>query len=136
MSYSDGPVLNYIVASHDFGAGAGTASIKAPSQFENGRIIEVGITNITEAFTSVTTAGQFLVGIAADTNKYCQLEVANGTGSGIGDTYNVRNDANAILDAYLVVSDLIGGQLEFTYVAPTGGTPAGIGSPYIAIRWF
>ena len=137
MSYSD-PLVNqtYQLASHDFGAGAGTNSFKAPAGFTRGRITDIGVGNITEAFTSVTTAGQVQLGDGTDVDKYAQLEVANGTGSGIGDTYNVRNDSNAIIEADILVSDLTGGQLEFTYVAPTGGTPAGIGEPNVTIDWF
>jgi hypothetical protein len=136
MSYADDPAFTYVLASHDFGAGAGTGSIKAPVGKTRGRILDIGITNITEAFTDDTTAAYFQVGDGTDVDKYCQLEVANGTGSGIGDTYNTRDDTDAIIEADIIVSDLTGGQLEFNYVAPTGGTPAGIGSPYIAVRWY
>lgn len=136
MSYSNPTVVTYQLAQHDFGAGAGTNSCKAPAGLENGRILDIGVGNITEAFTDDTTAAFVQVGDGTDVDKYCQLEVANGTGSAIGDTYNARDDVNAIIEADVLVSDLTGGQLEITYVAPTGGTPAGIGDAYITIAWY
>ncbi len=128
MSYSDGPVINYPFPAVDFGAGGGNFAIKAPKGFSNGTIIEVSVT-VTETFNAVTTAGFVRVGTSTDADAY--VELAMGTAAAT-DAYGTADDPDAILDP-LIPS---GTQVEVACVAPTGGTPAGIGTVNVAIQWY
>ena len=47
------------------------------------------------------------------------------------DTYNTQNDTDAIIEA-----DIDSTQIEVAFIAPTGGTPAGIGSAFVVVAWF
>jgi hypothetical protein len=80
-----------------------------------------------------TTKGMVRVGSGSDADKYAQLEIT--TAAGIGDSFNVRGDTDAIIESTILVSDLTSAQLELAYVAPTGGTPAGIASAFIVVAW-
>lgn len=133
MSYSNPIYTTYTFASHGFGAGAGTNSIRAPKGATVGRLIDVGITSVTVVFNAVTTKAMVRVGTGSDADKYAQLEIV--TGIDTGDSYNTRGDTDAIIESTILVSDLTSGQLEVSYVANTGGTPTGIAVPYIVVAW-
>ena len=127
-SYDNPLVITHQFASHDFGAGAGATSFKAPNGYTHGRIIDVGVIDITETFTATTTAAFVRVGTAADADAYAELAMATAAAT---DTFNTQDDTDAIIEA-----DIDDTQVEVTYVAPTGGTPAGIGRPYVVVAWF
>ena len=128
MSYSNPLCVTYKFASHDFGAGAGATSFKAPAGYTAGRLIDVGLMDITETFTNTTTPAYVRVGTASDADAYAQLDCGVAAAT---DCYNTKNDTDAIIDA-----DLDGSQIEVTFVAPTGGTPAGIASAFVVVEWF
>jgi len=138
MSYSSAGTIRHDLNQVDFGTlGTYTAdSIQAPSgeNITKGYIVEIGIRSITETFVGTTTDGIVQVGTAADPDAYCQLEIAAGTAA--TDSFNTRNDTDAIIEPDVLISDLINNQLEVTFVAATGGTPAGIATPYVDIYWF
>lgn len=135
MSYSQPDVVKYCFASFDFGAAAGdlTQGIKPPAGYENGRILDIGVEQITEAFAGTTKDAQVRVGTSAGDATYGLLNVPSGTS--IGDVANTRDDTNAIVEADIVVSDLTGAQLEVTLDEATG-TPTGIASAYVIIGWY
>ncbi len=126
-------VTHYGPAGVDFGTSgsSGAISFKGPAGMK-GILLDVGVANITEAFVGSTTDGQVLVGIDGTTNKYATLNVANGATSAIGDTFNTSDDTNAITDRELPADT----QVEITCVVGTGGTPAGIGTPYAVVGWY
>lgn len=128
MSYSNPIVVTYKFASHDFGAGAGASSFKAPAGYTSGRILDVGLMDITETFTNTTTPGYVRVGTTSDADAYCQLNCGVAAAT---DTYNTQNDTDAIIDA-----DVTNTQVEVAFIAPTGGTPAGIASAFVVVAWF
>jgi hypothetical protein len=128
MSYDNPSTVTFSFGAHDFGAGDGAKSFKLPKGYR-GRLIDVGITNITEAFTNTTTAGFVRVGTDADADKYAQLNAGT---TGIGDTVNTVDDTDAIIDPDLPADT----QIEVALVAPTGGTPAGIGEAYVVVEIF
>ena len=128
MSYSTPTTVTYTFSAHDFGAGAGATAIKAPAGFENGRIIDVGVTDITETFTAVTTPAYVTLGTVANSLQYAVLNLNTAAAT---DAFNTQDDPDAITDA-----DVTNEQIEVSYIAPTGGTPAGIGTPYVVIDWF
>jgi len=134
MSYENPLVItHYGPAGVDFGTGgsAGAISFRGPNGME-GNLIDVGVCNITEAFVGTTTDGQVAVGTDADPDAYALLNVANGTSSEIGDTFNTTNDTDAIL-AVKIPADT---QIEIDCIVGTGGTPAGIGTPYAVVAWY
>lgn len=128
MSYSNPIVVTYKFASHDFGAGAGATSFKAPNGYTSGRILDVGLMDITETFTNTTTPGYVRVGTTGTAAAYAELDCGVAAAT---DTYNTQNDTGAITAA-----DITNTQVEVTFVAPTGGTPAGIGCAYVVVAWF
>lgn len=128
MAYPDLHVVTYKFASHDFGGGAGATSFKAPRGFSNGRILDVGLMDITETFTNTTTPAYVRVGTAGDADAYAQLDCGVAAAT---DTYNTQDDTDAIIEP-----DIGNSQIEVAFVAPTGGTPAGIASAYVVVGWY
>lgn len=126
MSYSNPTTVTYSVL-HDFGAGDDALAIKAPRGFSRGRIRDVGVM-VTETFTADTTAGYVRLGTAADPDAYAELNMGTAADT---DYYNTQDDTDAIISA-----DVTSTQIEVALVAPTGGTPAGIGTVNIVIDWF
>ena len=135
MSYNRLDVVKYDFAAFDFGAAGGdlTQGIKPPAGYERGRILDVGVEQITEAFAGTTKDAQVRVGTSSGDATYCLLNVPSGTA--IGDVANTRDDTNAIVEPGIVVSDLTGDQLEVTLDEATG-TPTGQASSYVIIGWF
>lgn len=134
MAYDNGnATTHYGPAGVDFGTGgsADAISFRGPAG-KKGRLIDVGVCNITEAFAGDTTDGQVQIGTDADNDAYALLNVAAGATSAIGDTFNTSNDTDAIIDANLPADT----QIEMTCVVGTGGTPAGIGTPYCVVIWY
>ena len=130
MGYDNGYTVTYTsTVVQDIGAGVGTAwSFKGPKG-KKGRLIDVGIRGITEAFTNDTTGAKINVGTTGDADAYASLDCAQ---AAITDTFNTVDDTDAIISAQLPADT----QIEVTHVAPTGGTPAGIGWPYVVVVWY
>lgn len=127
MSTYDNPsTVTFAFGAHDFGAGAGALSFKLPKG-KRGRLVDVGVFNITEAFTNTTTPAYVRVGTASDADAYAQLDCGT---AAISDTRNTVDDTDAIIDADLPADT----QIEVTFAAPTGGTPAGIGEAYVVVE--
>ena len=134
MSYENPLVItHYGPAAVDFGTGgsADALSFRGPVGMK-GNLIDVGVCNITEAFAGDTTDGQVAIGTDADNDANALLNVAAGATSAVGDTFNTSNDSDAILDVELDADT----QYEMTCVVGTGGTPAGIGTPYCVVAWY
>lgn len=127
MSYSNPTVVTYVKSAVDFGAGNSAYAIKAPKGYENGRILDVGVA-VSETFNQVTTPGYVRIGTTGDADAYAELNMAS---AAITDFYNTQDDTDAIINA-----DVTNTQLEVACIAPTGGTPAGIGDVHIVVAWF
>ena len=128
MAYENPSCVTFQFGSHDFGAGAGALSFKLPKG-KVGRLVDVGVTNITETFTATTTPAYFRVGTGADADAYAELNMSTAAAT---DTWNTVDDTNAIISSTLPADT----QIEVTMVAPTGGTPAGIGTPYVVVEFY
>lgn len=138
--YDDPKTISYNFGSHDFGAGAAAHAIPIPPGYKFARIKEVCVTPITETFNAVTTPAYVRIGTAADADKFAQLNMGVAAAT---DGYGTKDDPDAILPAGEFIdleragdSGVALAQLEVTFVAPTGGTPAGIGVPTIVVDWF
>lgn len=125
--YDSPHVVTYVLPAVDFGAGNSAHAIKAPNGYSNGRLLDVGVA-VTETFNQVTTPGYVRIGTATDADAYAELNMAAAAAT---DFYNTQDDTDAILEA-----DVDNTQLEVACIAPTGGTPAGIGSVHIVVAWF
>lgn len=126
MAYNNPDVITYSLGSHDFGAGGADLAIKAPKGYTQGRILDVGVA-VTETFTATTTPAYVRVGTGADPDAYVELNMGTAAAT---DYYNTADDTDAIINA-----DVTDTQLEVAFVAPTGGTPAGIGLVSITVAW-
>lgn len=123
----------------DFGAGNVASAIPKPYGMTFARIEEISV-SVSETFNQVTTPGYVRVGTASDADKFAEMNMG---AAAITDGYSTKDDTDAIKAAGLninLASDGDSGaalaQLEVTFVAPTGGTPAGIGIPTIVVSWW
>lgn len=131
MSYDNPLVITHVIPSVDFGAGGGNFAIKGPKGYENGRLMDVAVM-VTETFTEDTTPGYVRVGTSGDADAYAQLEL--GTDAIATNYFNTDDDTDAIIEADIPTADTV--QLEVACIAPTGGTPAGIGHVHITVGYF
>lgn len=131
MSYPHGRVITHMGISTDFGAGAGTAwSIKGPPG-KRGRIIDIGVTHISETFADDMTTAKVRVGTSGDADAYAELIIADGTAA--TNVFNTQDDTDAIINEALPADT----QIEVTQVqAVDSGTAAGIGYPFVVVEWY
>lgn len=132
MAYDNPLTVTHELGSVNFASATATA-IKGPPGHK-GRIRDMGV-RVTTLFTTVTLAGTFKLGTTGDDDAYALLRMgvdAGGTAPAATDVWNVQNDSDAIIEPDLPADT----QIEVTYGAPTGGTPAGVGNPYVVIDWF
>lgn len=126
MSYSNPNRMCYSFGAVDFGAGGEVVSIQGPSG-KAGRLIDVML-SATETFTDDTTTGKVRIGTAADPDAYAELDCLTTADT---DSISATGQSGAIIDADIPADT----QVEVTMVAPTGGTPAGIGYVTVVIDW-
>jgi hypothetical protein len=111
----------------DFGAGGEVLSLKLPAA-KKARLVDV-ILSATETFTNTTTSGKVQIGTAADPDKYAQLDCLTTADT---DSITAIDQSGALIDQDIAA----GTQIEITCVAPTGGTPAGIGFVVVVLQLF
>ena len=125
MSYSNPNRMSYSFGPIDFGAGGDVVSIQGPSG-KAGRLIEIMVA-ATETFNAVTTQADVQVGTAADPDANALFQLGT-----LADTDSVSAyGTSSIIDADIAADT----QVEVTFTAPTGGTPAGIAHVTIVIDW-
>jgi len=120
--------VTYVLSNVDFGAGTTNHAIKAPAGYSSGILLDVGVA-VSETFTDDTTVAFVRIGTAGDADAYAELGMATAAATNF---FNTQDDTNAILSKEVPASS----QLEVACIAPTGGTPAGIGDVHIVIDWF
>ena len=128
MSYSNGPIITYSYPAVNFGAGTTGHAFKAPKGYTQGTIIDIGVA-VTTLFTNTTTPAYVRVGTAGDPDAYAELNMGVAAAT---DYYGTLDDTDAIINAKIPSTT----QVEVACIAPTGGTPAGIGTVHITVRWF
>lgn len=126
MAYNNPRTVTYSF-NHDFGAGSDALAIKGPTGMK-GRIIDIGVM-VTETFNAVTTPAYVRMGTTTDADAYAELNMGTAADTNY---YNTQDDTDAIIDADLPADT----QIEVALVAPTGGTPAGIGVVNIVVDWY
>ena len=129
MSYSDPRPYTYSFGEIDFGALSTDERlvITGPSG-KQGTIKEV-LVSATETFTSDTTEGAVNLGSAAAGAQYVAMGL--GTLANANDQRMTDTAADLVLEAVPADTDI-----HVTFVAPTGGTPAGKGFVQIMIEWY
>lgn len=127
MGYADQNEKRHQWGSKDIGAGDITLALKGEKGKE-GIITGAGLAEITEAFTNTTLSGRIQLGVSGDLTKHLNMDLGV---AAIGNVYNTVDDPDAIIDVKIPADT----QLIVTLKAPTGGTPAGIGVPYIDVSW-
>lgn len=125
--YDNPLVITYDFGSSNFATPATATSFKGPPG-KVGKIVDIGV-RVTTLFTNVTTAGAMAVGTSADADAYALLQMGAAAAT---DFWNVQDDPDAIINDTLPANT----QIEITFVAPTGGTPAGVGVPQITVAWY
>lgn len=132
--YDNALRLTYGSSALAFGATGSTRGIKAPKGLSRGNIREIH-NCVTATFTATTTQAFIRIGHAGDADYFAELGM--GTIAG-GNGYGLR-DAGSIFKVIDVANDTVAGvltQILVTYVAATGGTPAGTADVTITIDWF
>lgn len=128
MSYSLPNRRTYTFPAVAFGSGS-AQSIKGP-RGKAGRLVDIHV-SCTVLFTAVTTPAYVQVGTASDTDYNANFALgtlaATDSVSLIGSTGSASSLIQPIIDADT--------QVEVTFVAPTGGSPAGTGTVSICIDW-
>jgi len=130
MSYDNPTTVSYCLGTIDFGAGGGAFAIKPPPGKKRGNVVDVQV-QVSETFTQDTTPGYVRLGTSGDADKYAELNMGAAAAT---DAYNLATTGQTanVID---MTADSIT-QVEVACVAPTGGTPAGIGAVNITIDWF
>lgn len=124
MPYDMPQRQTFIFPAVDFGAGNSAHAFKLPAGLK-GTLVDVGVA-VTETFNQVTTPGYVRVGTTGDADAYAELNMAAAAAT---DFYNTQDDTDAIISEALPADT----QIEVACVAPTGGTPAGIGTVHIVV---
>lgn len=130
MSYDLPTRVSYSFGSHDFGAGAGAYAIKPPPGKKLGNVVDIHLAP-SETFTQVTTPGYVRLGTSGEAAKYAELNCGAAAAT---NAYNL-SDAGSVNARIDLVADSIS-QVEVVFVAPTGGTPAGIALVTVVVDWF
>lgn len=122
MAYDNPLRISYSFGSVDFGAGDSTFAIDQPAG-KRGVVADMHV-SVTETFTDDTTSGFVRVGDGSDDDKFGELDMlTTAAGAAL---------AGAGTGTVIETADTV----EVNFVAPTGGTPAGIGLVTITVDWF
>lgn len=134
MSYENPRHSNYVFPALAFGGATSASTIKPPLRLNQGNIVDIHV-GATVLFTQVTTAAHVLLGYAGDTDYYADLTMGAAAASA---GYNLR-DAGSIYRKIDLLNDTVPGVLTgvlVSFIAATGGTPAGTGTVNVLIDWF
>lgn len=129
MPTYDQPIhATYSYESHDFGAGGTTKEIVGPAGMR-GKIVDIHVANVTETFTNTTTEAKVQAGVSGDLDKFADYGLgtlaAGAAGAASRNAGDLKQEVLADTETLLL-----------TFVAPTGGTPAGIADVHVVVAWF
>lgn len=130
--YDNLKVVTYSFPAQSF-ATNGSAKLLVPKGAKMARVMDTLIT-CTTTFTQVTTPGILEIGDGTTANKFWSLTIGGltaGNTMGAGDV--TLPCFQSVYDAGAYVSALH--DLTATFVAPTGGTPAGVANLLIVIGY-
>lgn len=133
MSYSTAGTRDYHLGSINFVGTPAAQAIRVPKGARFARIVDVHVM-ASVAFTATTTPGYVDIGTAGTAAKYVHFNC----GTTAATDARCFDDSDGRVAGYEVI-DTVGEaieQLEVSFVAPTGGTPAGTGLVTISVEWF
>lgn len=129
MDYQNPDYVSYGYPAKDFTA-AITRAIKPPNNRNRGRIIDIHVA-VTTLFTQTTTPAFVRLGTAATDNLYAELNMGAAAANA---AYNVNDFPTAIKKTIDLDRDAVTA-IQLKIVAPTGGSPAGVGDLTFTIAW-
>lgn len=133
MAYDNLKTLTYGYPAVNFAAGNATHKVAIPRGAQYARVLDIMV-EATVTFTQVTTPGLVQVGDGTTANQFAQLSLG---GTAAGATIGSADSAVRRVD-YLKGNYNSGAglhDLTITFVAPTGGTPAGTGNVFITVGY-
>ena len=119
----------------NFGGGTTTQKLPVPRGAQFARVLDLQVI-ASATFTQVTTPAEVQIGDGTTANKFSQLTVG-GLVAGSSITGNDQTGGTWISN-YIAGNYNSGAGLHdlvATFVAPTGGTPAGTGDVIIILGW-
>lgn len=133
-------VVTYEFAAVNFGSGTTTSKLPIPRSARFARVMDIMVICST-TFTQVTTGALVQIGDGTTANAFAQLAIggltATNTISGRDMTSvtgvwiaNYVGGSNPAVGVNGILHDLVA-----TFVAPTGGTPAGVGTVFIVVGY-
>lgn len=137
MAYEKKPTRHVLGAAKSF-ASSDTMYISGPKG-KRGRVKDYGVEDVTVAFTAVTTPAYMAIGTAADPDAFGDefplgvLAIDAGSKS-VKTTYQEGSPEYeaVIFQNIWIPKDT---KVAITCTAPTGGSPAGTGVPFVDIIW-
>ena len=133
MAYDNLKTLTYGYAGVNFASGNATHKVAVPRAAQYARVLDIMV-EATVTFTQTTTPGLVQVGDGTTANKFGQLSLGGtAAGSTIGSGDSPVRTADYLKGNYNSGAGLH--DLTITFVAPTGGTPAGTGNVFITIGY-
>lgn len=112
----------------DFGSGGKTYAFQGPSG-KKGRIIDL-MASAVETFTNTTTGAIIKLGTIAADDAYGTFDLGTLADN---DCFVASVDSPTGFVTQELPADTL---VKVTFVAPTGGTPAGMGLVSIPVAWF
>jgi hypothetical protein len=130
-TYSHPVVVPYSFGNLNFVTGAATYKIKPPRGMGRGYVEDIHV-RVTTLFTQVTTPAFVRVGTTASNSLYAELNMG---AAAAGAAYNARDIANVVRGDINLSRDAVT-DIDVRVVAPTGGTPAGVGFLDVILGWY
>lgn len=132
--YENPTTVCYSFPALAFGGTGSTSTIRSPRGLVQGNIRDIHAA-VTVLFTAVTTPAYVRLGYSGTAAYFAELSMGTAAASA---GYNLR-DAGTISRKIDLVNDATSGALSgvlVTFVAATGGTPAGTATVTVVIDWF
>lgn len=135
----DNPLrISYPYPALAFGGAASSSTIKPPRGLYNGFIQDIHVA-VTVLFTAVTTPAFIRVGYTGDTDYYAELNMGTAAANAGYGSADVASSTGVVFRRIDLRNDPVPGVLTgvlVSFVAATGGTPAGTGTAVICIGWW
>lgn len=126
--YDQPKLLNYHFPAVNIGSTV-TRKIRVPKGAQSARVFDIHAF-ATTLTTAVTTSGRVQVGVSGDLDKYADFDIGI-LAAGAAKSFR---DVDGFESFWMAAVDDVD-ELTVTFVAPTGGTPAGVVNVDIAIGW-
>lgn len=130
-SYTNPLVVTYGFGNLNFVTGAGTYKVKPPKRLTAGGVKDIHV-RVTTLFTQVSTPAYVRVGNATSNAQYAELNMG---AAAANSAYNSSDVAGSLKANINLTRDNIT-DVDIRVIAPTGGSPAGVGYLDVVIGWW